>query len=143
MFRFRNFKPEFFSVEWKAPLDSSCVLVIMKCFEVTFLQKRRNCSKIEQFDLLKPCNLKEERKDGKKRREILYRGIMTDTNARFNQKTSFNFAFTNINVYFSFVKSYYFKCYHKNQMVINLCTRGSFKGSYKRIKIISTNSKTS
>ena len=78
-----------------------------------------------------------------KEREILYRGIMTDTNARFNQKTSFNFALTNINVYFSFVKSYYFKCYHKNQMVINLCTRGSVKGSYKRIKTISTNSKTS
>ena len=87
----------------------------------------------------------EGRKKGRqeKEREILYRGIMTDTNARFNQKTSFNFALTNINVYFSFVKSYYFKCYHKNQMVINLCTRGSVKGSYKRMKIISTNSKTS
>ena len=77
----------------------------MKCFEVTFLQKRRNCSKIEQFDLLKPCNLKEERKDGKKRRGKFFTGALTaDTNTRFNQKTSFNFALTNINVYFSFVK---------------------------------------
>ena len=43
----------------------------------------------------------------------------------------------------SLLESYYFKCYHKNQMVINLCTRRSVKGSYKRIKTISTNFKTS
>ena len=106
LFRFRNFKAKL-DVLNKASLDSSCVLVIMKFFGVTFLQKRRNCSKTERFDLLKTCNL------------------------------------TNTNFYFSFVKSYYFKCYNKTQTVINLCTRGSVKGSYKRIKTISTNSKTS
>ena len=87
----------------------------------------------------------EGRKKGRqeKEREVLYGGITTDTNTRFIQKTSFNFALTNINVYFSFVKSYYFKCYNKTQTVINLCTRGSVKGSYKKVKTISTNSKTS
>ena len=84
LFRFRNFKPKL-DVLNKAFLDSSCVLVIMKFFGVTFLQKRRNCSKTERFDLLKTCNLKEERKDGKKKeREDLYQGITSNTNAGFN-----------------------------------------------------------
>ena len=60
-------------------------MVIMKFFGVTFLQRRRNCSKTEQFDLLKTFNLKEESRDGKKKeREDLYEGITSNTNTRFN-----------------------------------------------------------